>query len=165
MSVSLLQQLAAHLAWADSELLDAVAAAPEACSDPRLLGILHHIVFVERFFTALLTGTAFNLQQESQPAEALAGLQSLHSRTQFDLLLFTNDLKEELLSVPVENPWAPDLRGTVAQILLQIVLHSQNHRGQCLARLREVTGNAPTLDFIVWLKLGRPAPLTTHASG
>ena len=41
--------------------------------------------------------------------------------------------------------------------LTQIVMHSQNHRGQCLTRLRENGAQPPTLDYILWAK-DRPAP-------
>jgi hypothetical protein len=58
-----------------------------------------------------------------------------------------------------ENPRMPDLRSTVAETLLQIIMHSQNHRGQALMVLRQLTGNAPTLDFIWWVKLGHPNPV------
>lgn len=160
MSVPLLQELVAHLVWADSELLGAVAAVPEASTDQTLLRTLQHIVFVERIFTSLLTGAAFDMQQESQPVDNLPALQNLYGQTRRHLLSFTSELSGELLTRPVENPWAPELRGTVAQIVMQVVLHSQNHRGQCLTRLRELAGKAPTLDFIIWLKLGRPVPLT-----
>jgi uncharacterized damage-inducible protein DinB len=41
---------------------------------------------------------------------------------------------------------------------MQVVMHSQSHRGQCASRLRAAGGQPPTLDFIVWLK-DRPAPV------
>jgi uncharacterized damage-inducible protein DinB len=161
----LIQELVAHLVWADTELLGAVAAAPEACSDEKLTGTLHHIVIVQRIFHAMLTGAALDVQLESQPVGSVAALKTLYRRSQTDLLSFTGDLTEEALTRPVENPWAPELKGTATQILMQVILHSQNHRGQCLTRLRELRGNAPTLDFIIWLKLGRPMPPQTVAAG
>ena len=41
--------------------------------------------------------------------------------------------------------------------MLQIPLHSLYHRGQVNARLREVGGEPPTVDYIAWMWLGRPA--------
>ena len=46
---------------------------------------------------------------------------------------------------------------TVAEGLTQIFMHSQNHRGQCLTRLRENGAKPPTLDYILWAR-DRPAP-------
>lgn len=54
-------------------------------------------------------------------------------------------------------------RPTVADGLTQIVMHSQNHRGQCLIRLRENGVKPPTLDYILWAK-DRPAPSWPSAS-
>jgi uncharacterized damage-inducible protein DinB len=53
---------------------------------------------------------------------------------------------------------APPLWITVAEALTQCVMHSQHHRGQNAARLRELGGEPPTTDYIVWLWKGRPAP-------
>jgi uncharacterized damage-inducible protein DinB len=159
-----MRELFGHQAWADAELLRAVAAHAGASSDEKLLGILHHIVFVQRVFGAMLTGAAFDIQTESQPVESLAALQRLYTASHSGELSFMSGLTIEALDRPVENPWAPDLKGTVAEILMQVVLHSQNHRGQCLSRLRELAGKAPVLDFIIWLKLGRPKELVRQAA-
>jgi uncharacterized damage-inducible protein DinB len=38
-------------------------------------------------------------------------------------------------------------------------MHSQNHRGQCLTKIRENGGKPPTLDYIKWAKIqGTPHP-------
>jgi uncharacterized damage-inducible protein DinB len=49
-------------------------------------------------------------------------------------------------------PWIPGARPTLAEALMQVVMHSQNHRGQCLSRLRELGAAPPTLDFIRWVR-------------
>jgi uncharacterized damage-inducible protein DinB len=165
MPVPLLHQLFTHQAWADSELLRAIAAHPAASSDEKLIATLHHIVAVQRIFTAMLTGTPLDVQQERQAVTSLPELQQLYAGSHARQLAFVSELTAEALDRPVENPWMPDLKGTVADILMQVILHSQNHRGQCLTRLRELTGNAPTLDFILWVKLGRPNPAQTAGVG
>jgi len=38
-----------------------------------------------------------------------------------------------------------------------VALHSLYHRGQVNARLREVGGTPPLVDYIAWLWFGRPA--------
>ena len=52
----------------------------------------------------------------------------------------------------------PPLEITVEEALVQAVMHSQHHRGQNATRLRELGGEPPTTDFIVWLWQGRPEP-------
>jgi hypothetical protein len=48
---------------------------------------------------------------------------------------------------------------------MQVVMHSQSHRGQCASRSREPGGKPPMTDFIIWLRT-RPAPVwETLAAG
>jgi uncharacterized damage-inducible protein DinB len=62
------------------------------------------------------------------------------------------------LDTPVDIVWFndPPLRITVAEALTQCAMHSQWHRGQNAARLRELGTEPPTLDLIVWYWKGRP---------
>jgi uncharacterized damage-inducible protein DinB len=53
------------------------------------------------------------------------------------------------------RPAAPH---TLGESMLQVFLHSLHHRGQLCTRLRELDVEPPTVDFIVWLWAGRPAP-------
>lgn len=52
----------------------------------------------------------------------------------------------------------PPLSLTVAEALTQAAMHSHYHRGQNATRLRELGGNPPPTDLIVWHWKGRPAP-------
>ena len=49
--------------------------------------------------------------------------------------------------------WFPGLSLPISDLLMQVAMHSQNHRGQCLTRLRELGGKPPTVDFIVYRKV------------
>ena len=63
-----------------------------------------------------------------------------------------------LLRVPLQQRTITDSQSTVTHVeFLQVVLHTQHHRGQVCARLRDAGGEPPTVDFIVWLWEGRPA--------
>jgi uncharacterized damage-inducible protein DinB len=42
--------------------------------------------------------------------------------------------------------------------MIQVATHSTYHRGQVNARLREVGGEPPLVDYIAWIWFGRPAP-------
>jgi uncharacterized damage-inducible protein DinB len=46
---------------------------------------------------------------------------------------------------------APDSEG-----LTQVVMHSKNHRGQWLTKIREDGGKPPTLDYIKWAQNQHP---------
>jgi uncharacterized damage-inducible protein DinB len=47
---------------------------------------------------------------------------------------------------------------TLAETMLQVASHSTYHRGQVNARLREISGEPPLVDYIAWIWFGRPAP-------
>jgi uncharacterized damage-inducible protein DinB len=53
---------------------------------------------------------------------------------------------------------------TLAETMLQVASHSTYHRGQVNARLREVGGEPPLVDYIAWIWFGRPAPEWTAAA-
>src|SRR5262249_11296056 len=77
-------------------------------------------------------------------------------------------LSDEEVSQQMPVPWAdmvekrigraPEM-STIGETALQVALHSLYHRGQVNARLREVGGEPPLVDYIAWIWLGRPAPV------
>jgi uncharacterized damage-inducible protein DinB len=53
---------------------------------------------------------------------------------------------------------------TLGETIFQVTSHSTYHRGQVNARLREVGGVPPLVDYIAWIWFGRPAPNWSPAS-
>jgi uncharacterized damage-inducible protein DinB len=45
---------------------------------------------------------------------------------------------------------------TLAETIFQVTSHSTYHRGQVNARLRELGGEPPLVDFIAWVWFGKP---------
>jgi len=66
-------------------------------------------------------------------------------------------------STRIDIPWAKRYAkeeaaaATLGDTLLQVPMHSTYHRGQVNARIRELGGEPPLVDYIVWVWLGRPA--------
>lgn len=143
-----------HLAWADASLLAAVAAHPESFADERVQKLLRHILRVERVFMARFTGADSDAVRDIPPDFGpMVGLfRTAHS----DLLTYVDALTDAEAARTFPLP-ALDISPTVAEGLTQTVLHSQNHRGQCLLRLRENGATPPNLDYIFWVK-SRPGP-------
>lgn len=156
-NLDLFRDLFGHQAWADSEVLRTAARHPEAASDEKLLDMLHHIILVQRVFHSIVARTALDIPREQVPLRDLALLQERYAATQVDQRAYLGVLDDAMCGETVVLPWVPTQQITVAEVLLQVALHSQNHRGQCLARLREITGKAPMLDYIIWQRDGRPA--------
>jgi uncharacterized damage-inducible protein DinB len=154
--LTLLQSLFSHQAWADAAILSAVQSHPESLRDEWLLKTLHHVVVVQRVFLFRFLGRPFDSVKESQPPESFDKLVDLFRATHDEQLAFVNGVSESDLERRFELPFLK-AQPTIVEGLTQIVMHSQNHRGQCLTRLRENGAKPPTLDYILWIK-DRPAP-------
>ena len=152
--LALLQDLLRHKAWADSVLLKAVRRHSAAASDAEFRTRFHHIIVSDRYWLSQNLDLPFDLEKERTIPDSLEGIAALfqeaHAR-ELDWIL--SKAHESDLTRPIGG------RGpSVVQGLMQVCLHSQGHRAQCVLRLRELGGTPPPgLDFIVWLK-DRPAP-------
>ena len=152
------RELFDHQAWADAAILNAIRACEVAASDEQLRKTLHHIVMVQRAFLSIFLKRAFDMQKESQEPASLGEFEALFRETQAEELTFVRRLNPVELEREIDMPWIPGLRLSLSQALLQVVMHSQSHRGQCASRLRALGGTPPTTDYILWLK-ERPAPV------
>ena len=157
----LLADLYGHQDWADAQLWRAIATHPPACDDEAIRRRLHHIHFVQRAFLWMVSDrrTAFAVTKP----EDFASFEDLktYARTYHDEVRQTlADMSAERLTAEIRVPWAPkDARQTltVTEALLQCAMHSQYHRGQNATRLRELGGEPPTTDLIMWYWIGRKA--------
>jgi uncharacterized damage-inducible protein DinB len=155
----LLPDLFVHQAWADALHWRALEDHAAALEDTAIRERLHHIHLVQGGFLAVLRGQPFAVR----PLEQYASLGELKAEARahhagFAALL--GALSEAERGVEITIPWFsdPPCRISVEQALHQVVMHSQNHRGQNATRLRELGGKPPTTDLIVWYWKGRPAP-------
>ena len=79
---------------------------------------------------------------------------------------FAESVDESRFDKAVEFPWANLIEeqfGTVipatfAESAWQVFSHTTYHRGQIAIRIREIGGEPPLVDFLVWVWGGRPAP-------
>ena len=154
--INLLTSLTHHQSWADATLLTAVQAHPDSLHDEQMLKTLHHIVMVQRVFLSRFFDRPFEREKESQRPESFDQLVQLYRDSHEDQLAFVTNLSESDLERRFDLPFLKT-QPTIAEGLTQVVMHSQNHRGQCLTRLRENGAKPPTLDYILWAK-DRPTP-------
>ena len=160
-----LRELARHMAWADATVWSAVLAAPQAASDPKIADTLHHIHLVQHIFLQAWSGAAFAVRERSQ-FPTLDDLSAWGLDGRRGVLTFVENVTAEELDREFRMPWAaffeqqskqPAGVHTLGESMLQVFLHTQHHRGQVCARLRDVGSVPPTVDFIVWLWSGRPS--------
>jgi uncharacterized damage-inducible protein DinB len=160
---ALVRDFYGHQAWADSELWRAVRGHAGAFDDAALRERLHHIHQVQRAFLAMVGGRVREPEYWRRPAADFttgAALQEWARDYHADAAVALEALDDDALGAPASIPWFqdPPVSITVGQALLQAAMHSHYHRGQNATRLRELGGEPPLTDLIVWYWKGRPAP-------
>jgi uncharacterized damage-inducible protein DinB len=157
----ILRDLLQHQAWADAEHWRAFDAHPAALEDAALRERQHHIHLVQSGFLWVVSdrSRAFQITTPQDYARPQALRQfALDCHRGFVEVL---DALDEAGRTRVVNvPWFedPPLDLSVEQALTQCAMHSQHHRGQNATRLRELGGQPPMTDLIVWYWKGRPGP-------
>jgi uncharacterized damage-inducible protein DinB len=159
-----LGDLARYMAWADATVWQAIMATPQATDDARTADTLYHLHLVQHIFLQAWSRTAFAVRQRHE-FQKLDELSAWGQEARRGVLRFVEGTSAGDLEKPFRMPWAahferssrqPAGLHTLGESMLQVFLHTQHHRGQVCARLREVGGEPPTVDFIVWLWSGRP---------
>jgi uncharacterized damage-inducible protein DinB len=163
LSQDMLRDMYAHQAWADAEHWRAAAATPGALEDAFVGDRFHHILMVQRAFLALVWGEAprlTHLADYPSMQELRKDAMAYHASVAEVLAQMTPAKLEETIAIPwFQDPDAGQLRVTVEQALTQCATHSHYHRGQNATRLRELGGEPPLTDIIVWWWKRRPAPV------
>ena len=157
---SLLRDLYSHQAWADAEHWRAIEAHPAAREDDVIRRRLHHIHLVQGFFMWAVGDRSTELKlTKPEDFKTFGELKAfaIESHSQIDRVL--SGLTEARLSERIPFAWFgdPPLVIKVSEALTQCAMHSQWHRGQNAARLRELGGEPPTVDLIIWFWKGRPS--------
>ncbi len=162
--VALLRELYNHMAWADSEVWRTVSAIDPTPDDEALHTLLAHIHFTQEAFSAIWTGREFVLRRPKD----FASLDEIRAFAlpfyeQIPDILGGEDA--ESLAAPMPVPWAKyfarslgrEPEGTTrGETMMQVVLHTQYHRGQINTRIRTLGATPPMVDYIGWLWAGRP---------
>lgn len=163
MNINDLNELFRHMEWADASVWRAVLASDAARADTKLRELSYHVHMVQRAFLRVWQGetryTRFpTFEDNSSLIEWARGYYP-------DAFAQLKSWTDDDLSQPLNVPWASRLtkplgrepaNTTLGQTAQQVALHSLYHRGQVNARLRELGGEPPLVDYIAWLWLGRP---------
>ena len=157
---ALLRDMFSHQEWADAEHWRTFGSSDAAREFMPLRQRLHHIHQVQRMFVWALTDRA----TQPTPTQVLdfASFDALktYARGSHDQIrVLIDGLTDDRLARTVSMPWfRPPLEITVENALAQMAMHSHYHRGQNAVILRELGGEPPTTDLIVWHWKGKPAP-------
>jgi len=142
----LLLELFDYQAWADSKIVAAVKAHPPAAQDPEILKTLQHMAAVHQFFVAQVEGRDYDLKLWQQAPASIEEVEKLFAEPTVE------DFTRINLDAVLDRPPLDKKRPTARTALLQILFHSQHHRGQVASRLRALGGTPPTVDYILWKK-------------
>ena len=156
-------ELYRHQAWADAAMWSAVMASAVATTDAVIQERFAHIHLVQRVYLQGWQGAEFD---PTIPAfvDAASRMRWGHEYHQA-VARFIEPLDADQLDEPFAMPWAaiveqslgrPPGPVTLVETLLQIPSHSTHHRGQIATRLREIGGEPPITDFIMWVVIGKP---------
>lgn len=163
LDINTLTDLYGHMEWADASVWASVLASENGRADAKLREYLYHLHGVQRAFLHTWRGEP---RETPYPTFNDTPSLMLWARTYYvEAFTHLGTLDNEKLSEPLVMPWAgmveqrlgraPEIT-TVGETVLQVSLHSMYHRGQINARLREVGGEPPLVDYIAWVWLGRP---------
>jgi len=142
----LLRELFQYQAWADEQIIAGVKAHPGAAQDPEILKALHHMIGVQRFFLSQIEGREFDYEREKEVPSNIEAFDQLRPDA------VAVDFNAMDFDAVLDRPPLDKMRPTVRTALMQVVLHSQHHRGQVASRLRALGGTPPTVDYILWKK-------------
>jgi uncharacterized damage-inducible protein DinB len=160
-----MRDLARHMAWADARVWHAVMATPQAADDTRIGDTLYHIHLVQHIFLQAWSSAGSSVRQRDE-FRSHDEISAWGQEGRRDVLTFVEGATADDLEKSFRMPWATHFERssgqsagphTLGESMLQVFLHTQHHRGQVCARLREVGGVPPTVDFIIWLWSGRPS--------
>ncbi len=155
--LQILGDLFRHGAWADAAHLRAIEGHAAARDDAELRERLGHIRDALRAYLAFLMDRPEE-EYLPQPAASLEELRQSFQECYAEYLRFLENRTQDQLSErrTYSEPGSPT--ATVAEVMLQAIMHGQHHRGQNAIRLRRLGVDPPTTDYIAWVLTGKPAP-------
>ena len=161
--LEILRDLYRHMEWADAAVWKAVLAHPAAASDDRTLKLLHHLHLVQHSFARVWRGEP---RETPYPEFTEAPAMMRWGRAWFPVAYaHLAAIGDDSLPSPMVVPWStlvgrklgrtPGVT-TLGDTILQVAMHSQYHRAQVNARLKELGGKPPLVDYIGWIWYGKP---------
>ena len=166
-SLDFLRQLLRHMEWADAEVWREVMAHEPAREDQHLRNLLTHLHLVQRLFLIVWQKQPFDPSRGQPEFTTAADLRNWARTYYAEASAFLETIDEPSLTGEVSMPWVKNFEAqtgrtfstpTLGETIVQVTSHSTYHRGQVNARLREVGGEPPLVDYIAWIWFGRPDP-------
>lgn len=142
-----------HLYWADGRILDALAESETKNKD--LLKLVRHVAVAEQVWLSRLQGKGSAHYSLWEEAEDLMAIRSMFEVNARQYRVYIEGLKESELDemVNYENQSGVPFQTSVRDILSQVLLHGQYHRGQINRTLRIESVEPVQVDYITFARL------------
>ncbi|AZH28232.1 DinB family protein [Paenibacillus sp. M-152] len=142
-----------HLYWADGRILDALEESKTKNKD--LLKLVRHVAVAERVWLDRLQGKGSAQYSLWEETEDLTAIRTMFEENVEQYRVYIDGLKEFELDemIDYENQSGVPFRTSARDILLQVLLHGQYHRGQINRTLRIESAEPAQVDYITFTRL------------
>ncbi len=154
--ISLINDLFRHMHWADSLMWKSAFETPEAVEDRAIRERLHHIHLSQNAWLRIWRGETVDAKAgESFDLDRLSRWAHEYHKAVSNYVecLQETDLERAIVVPGAENE---AIKPKLGETMIQITTHTSYHRGQVVARLRELEGVPNQTDFIRWVWSGKP---------
>ncbi|MBO9606363.1 MAG: DinB family protein [Paenibacillaceae bacterium] len=144
-----------HLIWADGRILDALEESKTKNKD--LLKLVRHVAVAERVWLSRLKGTGSAPYSLWEEAEDLTTIRTMFAENAEQYRVYIDGLEESGLDGMIDyaNQSGIPFRTSVRDILSQVLLHGQYHRGQINRALRIESAEPAQVDYITFARSNR----------
>jgi uncharacterized damage-inducible protein DinB len=151
-----LRDLMAHAEWANAVFFRIWGQSP-ARDHEELRRRMDHLIGVQQGFLSVLRGQPPG-GPTAGPPSSYEDLKARAEACHAGLREFAAALAPQTLATTIRIPWFPEPPCviTIAEAMVQLAMHSQHHRGQCMTRLKDFGGEPKNVDWIIWLWKQKP---------
>lgn len=142
-----------HMYWADKRILEALKMSN--MQNMELLKLARHVAVAEQVWLSRLQGKGSAQFSLWEQAESLSEIQSMFEENAKQYRLYIEALEESKLDEMVDytNQSGTPFQTSVRDILSQVLLHGQYHRGQINRALRIESAEPIQVDYITFARL------------
>ncbi|WP_342548798.1 DinB family protein [Paenibacillus sp. FSL P2-0089] len=142
-----------HLYWADGRILDALEASHT--KDAELLKLVRHVAVAEQVWLSRLQGKGNVQYWLWEEAENLPEIRRMFEANAKEYRSYTGKLEESALDqmISYNSQNGRSFQTSIGDILLQVLLHGQYHRGQINRALRMESAEPAPVDYITFARL------------
>lgn len=159
-----LSEVFRQMSWADAAAWQSVLKTPQSGEDDRIKRLLYHMHATQHAFLSVWEDRPLEIPDPASFPDLITIAkwgQGFHK----EAAEFLSGIDEKELPRVITVPWTYMVEEklgkkpgevTLEGSMIQVALHSTHHRGQVTARVRELGGEPPLIDYIGWLWVEKP---------